>query len=96
MEPVNIASLTDDEKVAAIYFSPGDQIEKDQVVCKMIGGGGHLDWGLIIDGERVCPACNLPDDEYAKINTLFKTLSMNFEGYDNLCPDNSYHTNPRQ
>jgi hypothetical protein len=96
MEPVNIASLSDEDKLAAIYFSPGDPIEKGQKVCKMVGGGGHLDWGLIIDGKRVCPACHLSDEEYLKINSLFKILPGTYEGYDNLCPNNSYHTNPRQ
>lgn len=96
MEPINISLLSDEEKLEAIYFSPGDSIEKGQLICKMVGGGGHLDWGLIIDNERVCPACYLPDTEYAGINTLFKNLPGSYEGYENLCPDNTYHTNPRQ
>jgi hypothetical protein len=96
IEPVNISSLTDKEKLAAIYFSPGDSVKKEQIVCKMVGGPGHLDWGLIKDNERVCPACYLPDEEYASVNALFKSLPGSYEGYGNLCPDNSYHTNPRQ
>jgi len=95
VEPVNIDLLSDADKLAAIYFSPGDTIEKGEKVCIMAGGGGHLDWGLIIDNERVCPACYLSDDDYAKANTLFKSLPRSYEGYDNLCPDNEYHTNPR-
>jgi len=96
MEPVNISSLSDEEKLAAIYYSPGDSVKKGQIVCKMIGGPGHLDWGLIKDNERICPACYLPDTEYDSINTFFKSLPGSYEGYENLCPDNSYHTNPRQ
>ncbi len=96
MEPVNISSLSDEQKLEAIYFSPGDSVEKGQVVCKMAGGPGHLDWGLIKDNERICPACHLPDAEYSGVNTLFKSLPGSYEGYENLCPDNSYHTNPRQ
>ena len=96
MEPVNIASLSDADKLAAIYFSIGDPIEQGQKICKMVGGPGHLDWGLIKDDERVCPACYLSAEEYNNVNTLFKSLPGTFEGYDNLCPDNTYHTNPRQ
>jgi hypothetical protein len=95
MEPGHIELLSDEDKLAAIYFSPGQPIEKDQKVCKMVGGDGHLDWGLIIDDERVCPACYLSDEEYASVNALFKNLPGQYEGYDNLCPDNGYHTNPR-
>jgi len=95
MEPVDIDLLSDEDKLAAVYFSPGDYIEKGQKVCKMVGGGGHLDWGLIIDDERVCPACYLSVEDYAKANTLFKSLPGSYEGYDNLCPDNGFHTNPR-
>ena len=95
IEPSNIHLLSDAEKLAAVYFSPGDTIEKGEKVCMMVGGGGHLDWGLIIDNERVCPACYLSDDDYAKANTLFKALPGSYEGYENLCPDNGYHTNPR-
>ncbi len=96
MEPVNISSLSDEQKLDAIYFSPGDSVEKGQKVCKMVGGPGHLDWGLIKDDVRICPACYLTDAEYTGVNTLFKSLPGSFEGYENLCPDNSYHTNPRQ
>ena len=96
MEPVNISSLSEKDKLDAIYFSPGDSIAEGQKICKMVGGEGHLDWGLIINDERVCPACFLSDTGYYNINTLFKNLPRSFEGYDNLCPDNSYHTNPRQ
>ena len=95
MEPVNISLLNDAEKLDAIYFSPGDSIEKGQTICKMVGGPGHLDWGLIKDDERICPACYLPDSEYVRINALFKKLPGTFEGYENLCPDNGYHSNPR-
>jgi hypothetical protein len=96
MEPVKISSLSDEEKLNAIYFSPGDSIEKGQPICKMVGGPGHLDWGLIKDNERICPACYLPDDEYELVNALFKNLPGSYEGYENLCPDNGYHTNPRK
>jgi len=48
------------------------------------------------DGKRICPACHLSDEEYLKVNSLFKILPGTYEGYDNLCPNNSYHTNPRQ
>jgi hypothetical protein len=96
MEPVNISSLSDEDKLDAIYFSQGDSIKEGQKICKMVGGEGHLDWGLIRDDERVCPACHLSDTDYINVNTLFKKLPRSFEGYDNLCPDNSYHTNPRQ
>ncbi|MFO7890884.1 MAG: hypothetical protein R6V04_11155 [bacterium] len=96
MEPGNIGSLTDEDKLAAIYFSPGDHIEKGQKVCIMDGGAGHLDWGLIIDNERICPACYLSDEEYTRANDLFKNLPGTYEGYDNLCPDNECHSNPRQ
>ncbi len=95
MEPENISTLNDTEKLDAIYFSPGDSIKKGQTVCKMVGGAGHLDWGLIKDNERICPACYLPDSEYHRINALFKDLPRTYEGYENLCPDNGYHTNPR-
>lgn len=95
MEPGRIELLDDDDKLAAIYFSPGEPIEKDQKVCKMVGGDGHLDWGLIVDNERVCPACCLSDAAYDSVNALFKSLPGQYEGYDNLCPDNVYHTNPR-
>ena len=95
MEPVNISSLSDEDKLAAIYFSPGDSVEEGQKICMMVGGGGHLDWGLIKDGERICPACYLSDTDYFHVNTLYRNLPVSFEGYDNLCPDNSYHTNPR-
>lgn len=74
MEPINISSLSDKENLAAIYFSPGDSVKKGQLVCKMVGGGGHLDWGLIKDGERICPACFLSDLEYIEVNALFKKL----------------------
>jgi hypothetical protein len=96
MEPGNISSLSDEEKLDAIYFSPGDPIEKGQPICKMVGGPGHLDWGLIKDDERICPACYLPDDEYELVNALFKKLPGSYEGYESLCPDNGYHTNPRK
>lgn len=95
MEPGNISVLNDAEKLEAIYFSPGDTILRGQKVCIMAGGPGHLDWGLIKDNERICPACCLPDSEYVSMNTLFKKLPGTFEGYENLCPDNGYHTNPR-
>jgi hypothetical protein len=95
LEPVNISSLSDEEKLDAIYFSPGDSVKKGQIICKMVGGGGHLDWGLIIDDERVCPACYLIDADYEQLNNLFKALPDSYEGYENLCPDNGYHTNPR-
>ena len=95
MEPINIKSLTDEEKMAAIYFRPGEHIEKGQKICKMAGGPGHLDWGFIVDNERVCPACHLSDEVYTKLNNLFKSLPGSYEGYDNLCPNNYYHTNPR-
>jgi hypothetical protein len=96
IEPVNISSLSDEDKLDAIYFSPGDSIKEGQKICEMVGGEGHLDWGLIRDDERVCPVCHLSDTDYINVNTLFKKLPRSFEGYDNLCPDNSYHTNPRQ
>jgi hypothetical protein len=96
MEPIHIDTLSDQEKLDAIYFSPGESIQKGQKICKMVGGPGHMDWGLIIDNERVCPACHLPDEEYAKINTLFKSFPGVFPGYDNLCPVNDYHSNPRE
>lgn len=95
MEPGQISSLSDAEKLDAIYFSPGDSVRKGQKVCIMAGGKGHLDWGLIKDGERICPACYLPDSEYNRINALFRKLPGIYEGYENLCPDNGYHTNPR-
>lgn len=95
VEPINIATLSDEDKLNAIYFSPGDSVKEGQKVCKMVGGGGHLDWGLIKDGERVCPACFLSDSEYVNVNVLFRNLPGSYEGYDSLCPDNSYHTNPR-
>jgi hypothetical protein len=96
IEPIHIAALSDSEKIAAIYFSPGEKIEKDQIICKMVGGGGHLDWGLIFNDERICPACYLSDEDYTRTNTLFKSQGAVFEGYDNLCPENTYHANPRQ
>ena len=96
VEPVNIHLLSDADKLSAIYFAPGDTIKKGQKVCRLVGGGGHLDWGLIIDNERVCPACYLSDDDYSQVNRLFKNLPVGFEGYENLCPDNEFHTNPRQ
>ncbi len=95
MEPVNISLLSDAEKLDAIYFSPGDSVKKGQILCKMVGGPGHLDWGLIKNDERICPVCYLPDSEYVRINALFRKLPGTFEGYENLCPDNGYHTNPR-
>jgi hypothetical protein len=56
MEPGHIELLDDADKLAAIYFAPGEPIKKNKKVCQMVGGDGHLDWGLIVDNERVCPA----------------------------------------
>jgi len=95
IEPINISSLSDKDKLNAIYFEPDDHIEKGEKICIMAGGGGHLDWGFMIDGERVCPACHLSDEEYNRANELYKSFPGTFEGYVNLCPDNEYHTNPR-
>jgi hypothetical protein len=95
IEPINIESLSDEEKLAAIYFQPGDFIEKGQKIAKMVGGGGHLDWGLIVNDERVCPACHLSDEVYTNLNDLFQSLPGSYDGYESLCPNNSYHTNPR-
>ncbi len=95
MEPVNIADLTDQEKMDAIYFAPGDSVHQGESICIMAGGGGHLDWGLIRGNERICPACYLTDEQYTEVNAIFHSRHVTFEGYNNLCPDNQYHENPR-
>ena len=96
MEPIHISSLSEEDKLNAVYFSPGDQIEKGEKVCIMVGGRGHLDWGLITDNQRICPACHLTDEEYARANELFKQLPSTYEGYPDLCPENEHHSNPSE